>query len=94
MIFGLSGLALEIAFGSCYAHLTGVVGSLIVVVVAGYYGNTTGGRFCPILPPLAPFLAPLVVAMVGAVLPPSTAAATLPTPNCLLTTSMLSCNIE
>jgi hypothetical protein len=69
---------LVVAFGSHYALLVGVDGSLIVAPLLATTVTRWGHRFCPFLPPLAPFLAPLAVALVGVVLPPSVAAAVLP----------------
>jgi hypothetical protein len=70
MIFGRLSLALEVTFRSRYALLANVVGFLIIVVIAGYYGDMMGHRFCPFLLPLAPFRVPLAVALVGTARPP------------------------
>jgi hypothetical protein len=53
MIFGRSGLVLDVAFGSCYALLAGVAGSLVVVAVVGYYNDVIGSLLLPLLATLS-----------------------------------------
>jgi hypothetical protein len=55
MIFGRSGLALEVAFNSHYALLIGVAGSLIAAAIAGYYGHAIGSPLVPLLATLSAF---------------------------------------
>jgi hypothetical protein len=42
VVFGRLILSLEVTFGSRYEPVVGVVGFLIVVAIAGHYGNATG----------------------------------------------------
>jgi hypothetical protein len=53
MIFGCPGLVLVVAFGSHYALLVGVDGSLIVA--PGYYGDKMGSPLLPLLATLSAF---------------------------------------
>jgi hypothetical protein len=51
VVFGRPCLPLEVAIGSHYELLTGVVGSLI----AGHYGNTTVSTLLPLFAALSAF---------------------------------------
>jgi hypothetical protein len=42
MIFGWPGLALQVAFGSCYALLIRAAGSLVAAAFGSYYGDVMG----------------------------------------------------
>jgi hypothetical protein len=55
VVLGRPSLSLEVAFNSRYEPLTGAIGSLTAVAVAGYYGNVTGSQFLPLLATLSAF---------------------------------------
>jgi hypothetical protein len=55
MIFGQSGLALKIAFGSHYILLIRVAGSLVATAIAGYYGDAMRSPLLPLLAALSAF---------------------------------------
>jgi hypothetical protein len=55
VVFGHLSLSLEVTFGIGYELLTGVVSSLIVVAVAGHYGNVTGSALLPLFVALNAF---------------------------------------
>jgi hypothetical protein len=59
-------LALEVALSGCNILLVRAVHSLVVIIAAGSNRNPSRCHFCPFLLPLAPFLAPLLVALDGA----------------------------
>jgi hypothetical protein len=67
IIFGQLSLPLEVVLSSRYTLLARVVGFLIAVATIGCYDDMMGSLFDPFLPPLMPFLAPLMVALVGTV---------------------------
>jgi hypothetical protein len=74
MIIQLSCLTLEITLDDCYIHLVGVVHSLSSSLPLVATVTRQEHHFYPFLPPLAPFLAPLTVALDGvARLPPAAA---------------------
>jgi hypothetical protein len=83
MIFGRPSLALEVAFGSRYALVVGVSGFLVAALIASYYGGVMGS----LLLPLAPFLVPLTVALVGVARPSLVVASALPRTNAAPTAS-------
>jgi hypothetical protein len=55
VVFGRSSLPLEVMFDGRYELLTGVVGSLIAVVVIGHYGNAMGSALLPLFATLSTF---------------------------------------
>jgi hypothetical protein len=55
VVLGQLSHSLEVAFSSRYEPLTGAIGSLTAVAVAGYYGNVTGSLFLPLLATLSAF---------------------------------------
>jgi hypothetical protein len=59
MIFGWLGLVLEVVFGSRYARLVGVGGSLVAATFAGYYGDEMGLPLLPLLATLTAFIGAL-----------------------------------
>jgi hypothetical protein len=92
MVLRLPRLAPEIIFSRRDILLTRVIGFLIVTIIIGHKGDMLGAGghcFCPFLPPLAPILAPLMVALDGAARPPLEGG-----PNCLLTRGMLSGDVK
>jgi hypothetical protein len=66
MILRLQHLVLEITLNSRYILLVKAIHFLLVVVAAGSDCDPSGCFFCPFLPPLEPFLGPLLVALDGA----------------------------
>jgi hypothetical protein len=62
----VSLLAFEVTFGSHDTLLVGAVCFLVVVVEAGSKCDPLGASFCPLLPPLVPFVVPWLVALDGA----------------------------
>jgi hypothetical protein len=65
LIFARLSLALEVTFGSYYALLTGVTSFLVIATIAGYYVDAMGSLLLPFFLPLARFLVPLMVALLG-----------------------------
>jgi hypothetical protein len=55
MVFRRLSLPLEVTFSSRYELLAGVVGFLIVIAVAGLYGNVAGSVLLPLLAALSAF---------------------------------------
>jgi hypothetical protein len=54
--FGWPSLPLEVAFGSRYALLAGVIGFLIATTITGYNGDAMGSPLLPLLTVLSAFL--------------------------------------
>jgi hypothetical protein len=78
IVLQLPRLALEVTLGDRDILLVGVINFLAIVIIAGSDCNAPGHRFCPLLLPLAPFLALLSVALDHATWLPLLAAFALP----------------
>jgi hypothetical protein len=87
MVLRLPHLVHEIMFSSHDILRIGVVGFLIIAVIAGQDGNALRMLLLPFLLPLVPFLAPLTVALDGVAWPPLAAAFTLTRMKVAATTS-------
>jgi hypothetical protein len=87
IVLQLPRLALEVTLDDREILLAGVINFLVVIIIADSDCNALGHRFCPLLLPLAPFLALLSVALDHATWLLLLAAFTLPKTKAAPTTS-------
>jgi hypothetical protein len=66
VLIRLPCLALEVMLSGRNIHLIGAVRFLVIIVGVGSCCDPLGGRLCPFLLPLSPFLVPLPLALDGA----------------------------